>query len=1143
MNDAAPIADADQRDRALDPQNSFIVQAPAGSGKTELLTQRYLRLLACVNAPEEVVAITFTNKAAGEMAERVLKALQRGRDDTPPESSHERTTWDLARAVIARDAEHGWDIEANPRRLRIQTIDSLCGALTRQMPLVSRLGAAPAINEHPQPLYLEAARNTLAELEADRQWSAPIAKLLEHLDNALPRVEELVAAMLAKRDQWLRHVADPENPRLSREQLEAALEHLVTDALANLSQVMPRDDAGEIVTLLRYAGANLAQSKPAHPIAACAELDTIPGSNAADLETWQAVAELLLTQANGWRKSANANLGFPARSGTKDPEEQQRRDNQKQRLAELIARLCEVPGLTEALADARELPPVRYSPAQWELVEALVQLLPMAAAQLRLVFREHGEVDFTEVAQSAVRALGEPQAPTDLTLSLDYRIRHLLVDEFQDTSLSQYELLRRLTAGWQPDDGRTFFAVGDPMQSIYRFREAEVGLFLNARHAGLGDVRLESLRLSVNFRSQAGIVEWVNDAFAKVLPTEEDIAAGAVPFAPSKAIHAAGRGDAVVVHPQASASRANEAQQVVALINEARAENPEGRVAILVRSRTHVADIVAALKQAGVRFQAVDIERLTGRQAVQDLYALTRALLHPADRAAWLAVLRAPWCGLSLADLHQLAASERDAAVWNLVNDPTLTATLSPDGQKRLARMRGVLGSAIDERRRRSLRRWVEGVWLALGGPATVADPVDIEDALVYLKLIEGLEEAGDLESFATLEEQLGELYALPDTGAGDAVQVMTVHKAKGLEFDTVIVPGLGRSPRSDDTRLLRWLERPHANHTDLLLAPVRAVGGEDDTIYKYLSKLDAQRGRHEDGRLLYVAATRAIRRLHLLGHTTLKNGDDGVTAQDPAGRSLLSVLWPAVQHTFRQYAESVDPATLEGDSDNGQPNYMGVQELERLTENWSLPAALQTVTWQRIGGELPETTKEAVEFEWAGEAAAHAGTVVHATLLRIAREGADKWNKQRVDGLRGHFRAHLARLGVPETELDDATDRVCAAIEQTLADERGRWILDPSHPGAHSEYALSGLDGTLLVNVTLDRTFVDADGVRWIVDYKVGAHTGGDVEEFLDREQERYKNQLDRYGRLMRQMDDRPVRLGLYFPLLRGWREWAAGR
>src|SRR3970040_585313 len=128
---AAAIPDLAARRRALDPACSFIVQAPAGSGKTELLIQRYLRLLACVEHPEEIVAITFTRKAAREMRERVLDAVEDPRAAKAPASAHERTTLELAAAALARDTEAGWGVTANPARLRLQTIDSVCAALTR----------------------------------------------------------------------------------------------------------------------------------------------------------------------------------------------------------------------------------------------------------------------------------------------------------------------------------------------------------------------------------------------------------------------------------------------------------------------------------------------------------------------------------------------------------------------------------------------------------------------------------------------------------------------------------------------------------------------------------------------------------------------------------------------------------------------------------------------------------------------------------------------------------------------------------------------------------------------------------------------------------------------------------------------------
>ena len=178
---------------------------------------------------------------------------------------------------------------------------------------------------------------------------------------------------------------------------------------------------------------------------------------------------MLLTDKDGWRARLTKTEGFPAGKPG---------EPWKLRATALMASLGE--DFREALGDMRRLPPPRYSEAQWEALAAIGNLLPHALAQLKVVCQARGQVDFTEVAQAALRALGDDDAPTDLALALDYRIRHLLVDEFQDTSITQFELLARLTAGWEPGDGRTLFVVGDPMQSIYRFREAEVGVFLRA---------------------------------------------------------------------------------------------------------------------------------------------------------------------------------------------------------------------------------------------------------------------------------------------------------------------------------------------------------------------------------------------------------------------------------------------------------------------------------------------------------------------------------------------------------------------------------------------------------------------------------------------------------------------------------------
>ncbi len=995
-------ADQKQRDLALEPSRSFIVQAPAGSGKTELLVRRYLKLLGCVKQPESIVAITFTRKAASEMKRRVLAALQ--------------DNLTLAPGILE-----------NPSRLRIQTIDSFCFSLARQMPLLSGFGAQPALIDDASELHRSAARATLAQLDSGQPWAASIERLLRHLDNNFARIEELLMDMLGKRDQWLRLIYRG----FDRAELEAALQASISHRLAGVRAAFIHGFEAEL-----------------------------PGDD--DLATWQELAKKYLTADGDFRKNLEKKLNVS-------------RDD------------ADIQRFSAHLHSVRSLPAAKYTDEQWDVLTALVDLLKVANAQLRLVFQQAGQVDFTEVSQAALRALGTAESPTDLAYSLDYRIQHLLVDEFQDTSFSQYALLERLTAGWQAGDERSLFLVGDPMQSIYRFREADVGLFLRTRKSGLGDLQLTPLTLSVNFRSQRNIVEWVNQAFPSILAEAEDADTGAVTYSPSVAHHVALEGAAVQVHPFCERQDEAEAERVLQIVREAK---EAGRTAILVRAKSHAVKIAHRLTEAGVRFRAVELESLGERQVILDLLSLTRAMLNPADRTAWLAVLRAPWCGMTLAQLLAVPAN---------------AVTAAPE----------VLREAIENRGRTPLRRWVEETWIALGGPACVQSETDLEDSDAYFELLETHAQGAEIGDPALFQKRLEKLFAKPDVAADDSVQIMTMHKSKGLQFETVILPGLGRKPGSDSTKLLTWLE----TGGKLLVAPIKETGEKDEAIADYIRSIEKQKSKLEIARLLYVAATRAKSTLHLLGYVNDKGKADGA--------SLLNYLWSAVGDAFA----GVQPAPVAMDE---------VREpvaVRKLAEGWRVPDPPPAVEWGAehtalVAEEVPPT------FDWASDTLRHAGTVVHRMMQRIAREGIDAWSAESVEAERPYFLAALATLGVPPAEISDAADRVAQALTMTLDEKRGRWALS-QHQEAESEYALTGFVDGKLFSGTVDRTFVDA-GIRWIVDFKTSAHEGGGLDEFLDEQQRRYRRQLDRYAVLIGELDERPIRLGLYFPLLGGWREWS---
>ncbi len=1160
MTDFKLTPDAEQRYQALDPAQSFIVQAPAGSGKTALLIQRYLRLLACVDMPEEVVAITFTRKAAAEMRTRVLAEFEIACNPTKEvRTSHEKLNQELAAAVLLRDQQAGWHLSEHPERLQIQTIDSLCASLTRQMPLLSEFGAQPETIEDATNFYLKAVRASLESMQQDHAIADDVEQLLEHLDNDVGRLESLLTGMLARRDHWLRHIHNR-----TRQELEKSLQKLRYRALQYVSLQFPNLLENELLDLLHYAAANLISDDRESPIIFFNQIDNI---TPADIEYWYGVAELLLTREGSWRKKISINEGFP--SGDSKIEKSVARV-WKNRWSALITTLGSEEIFRQALQDIRLLPPVNYTDQQWRILGAITRLLPYAVAQLKIIFQASGFVDFSEVTQRALLALGDSEFPTDLALALDYRIQHLLIDEFQDTSISQFKLIEKLIAGWEVGDGRSLFVVGDPMQSIYRFREAEVGLFLQARNSGIGQLILQPITLSANFRSQQGIIDWVNETFAQIMPDCEEIQSGAVVFTPSAAVHPKLTEAAVRVYPLFDRNQVAEARQIVEIIKQTRLDYPSGTIAILVRNRSHLQAIVPKLKESDLRFRAIDIELLHYKPVVQDLLILTRALINLMDQIAWSALLRAPWCGLLLKDIDALfkAGNEqkgkncdttaKEIVIWRLIYDKNCWRYISADAKMRLERLRETLIPCIFHRQRQSLRMTVEAVWQVLGGPGCI-NPVGKNkseiatiwgDAMIFLNYLERQEEVGTIRDLASFEKGLNTLYASHDLIVDDSLQIMTIHKAKGLEFDTVIIPGLGREQRRSDKQLLRWMEQPldcigvghKLVNPELLLAPIQETGLSSDPIYRWMEKIECDKEQHEADRLLYVAATRARKFLHLLGDVCLvENEEREYIPKKPAASSLLNKLWPTVQSIYYEAAEKNsinDNLKLENKDFEVIVGDINNQGIYRLKEGWTLPDAPKSMAWK----EVYEAKKilEAIEFSWAGEMARHVGNVVHRWLRKIAEDELRGWDAVRIQMMRSCFKQNLLADGMSgdDKEVENAIDRVILALINAISDERGQWILRDQQD-AKNELKIVGIVDNKLMSCVIDRTFNDSTGIRWIIDYKTSSHEGSDIQNFLNCEQIRYQEQLNCYAKMMRQIDSRPIKLGIYLPLIKGWREW----
>lgn len=1171
--------DHDARLKALDTSRSFLVQAPAGSGKTELLAQRFLALLAIVDDPGQVLAITFTRAATAEMQLRILRKLEQARQGHPEA---------LPEAVDAlRNADsRGWRILERPQQLNIQTIDSLCLRVARQLPITTQLGETLQPVDDASALYKRAARRLMNKLGGEDVYlNHALTELLKTRDNNVAECERLIAEMLATRDHWqhtfvMHGSVDWYEVRQS---LELPFRNEIRRTLARARELLAAHSeiSNEVLALAVYA-CDCGNSK----VKLLADAPRLPLATEEFLGHWQCWCEFLLTREGEWRKQVSVREGFPPAN-----------PRMKNRMRAVLKQVAELDGMLQLLRDIRELPPPTYEDQEWQLLKQLFTALRYAADELKEVFREAGRVDFPELGIAARRIL-QLDAPESR-----FELRHLLVDEFQDTSRKQHELVEAIIRDWQPGDGRTCFLVGDPMQSIYMFRQAEVELFKLVSQRGIktdyGWLRPDTLRLTTNFRSSSAVVNPLNSIFEKVFPDGRPELTSSVPFQPGAAsrmvdstsevhIHANFRNElereagetedelAATQETEYRRAEQDETRQITELIKSllsarpTRVRNTSYTIAVLGRAKRHLFDVARALREEDIRYRAVELETLHERQEVLDLRSLTHALLHPMDRVAWLSIFRAPWCGLELRDLHRLCGTDSNPKPQTALLEEARERLSELDDEPRMRAQRTltVLEAALRMHyQQSSLSAWVERTWHTLGGPACL-DAAGHENALAYFRLLDELALDGIDASGPELEQRLTSLFASPDprTNDRDGVQLMTIHKAKGLGFDVVIVPGLEREDAKESSSLIKFFERTTQQSNELLVAPIGNKGEDNSRLCAWLQKQINHREAEERKRLLYVACTRAADEVHLFGTATVKQGDIV-----PGGtKSLLSTGWVALEETFqRQWqakiarekviempaaASGTGPGIVQLAAAASSAKSYAPNLLRRLPLNWYGAHAEQNTL--KAEDRRPTDMRGPDGFSHRPEVSGERrvlGTVVHALLEEIAHHGPAE-NRPEADAiainrLKSMATSLLRNAGLPTHAMENLRLQAIDAVLAALEDDHGRWIL-ARHSGATSETAWTGLLNGAISTIRVDRTFwagpeplAEGHDHLWIVDYKTAQYRGSDVEDFFAAERLVYSGQLENYCQMMRKInrEEFPVRLGLYYPFMRRLIWWAA--
>jgi ATP-dependent helicase/nuclease subunit A len=1094
MSDHLP-PDQAERERALDININALAIAPAGSGKTSLLVARALKCLAVSREPEEVVAITFTNKAAAEIRARLVQALQLATEPLAADAAaHTRLLHTLARRVLEHAQSRGWQLLENPNRLRALTIDALNAELAARLPLLSGLGGPSAMTEDSRGLFAEAIQSLFAELEdpnlpmEDRE---ALALVLRGEDNRLDRLLEPLTGMLDKREQWLGEILSQSEPAQDARLLGA----LVQSRLRALDQLLDMSSRHSLITLLQ------AGSAQSDLLAWAAQLKEWPQAEAANLGHWRQLAACLVTGQGTLRKRITRNEGFlPKQSYTED--------------MKTLLRNLEADPRKEAIEAACMVvincPDADYPEHLRRQRDALARVLLRLSAHLRVIFSQRGEADFTEVAMAALKAVSGEGGYSEALDRADTRVRHLLVDEMQDTSESQVELLRQLTSGWTPSDGHSLFMVGDPQQSIYAFRKAEVRLFLQLWNTQkLGDVELERIQLSTNFRSQPPLIDWFNHSFGAIFPPVSDVYAGAVAYNPCAAPQAVTEKTGIVpvsIHACANDDGEDEATAVADHAARLLQQAP-GTIAILARSRAQLRQTLAELRRRNLSYSCQDIDLLQDVPAVRDYLYLLRALWHAEDRLAWAVVLRSPLVGMSYPDLLLLSqGAPRLSWPEKIQRAQASDPGLSAEGRQRLQRFSSALAAAEqDPLLYGDLPARSEGLWHALGGPACVTrqELTDVQRAMQHARSAAA---SGEIESLASLERSLTQLYAAPSDGL---IQVMTAHKSKGLEFDHVLLVGCGSSTRREDQPALHYHRTPEG----VLLVPQPPASlHEDDParrLYAFVQGLHRQAANNELLRLLYVCCTRARRTLGLFMQLDLKDEES-----QPRAGSFARLLWPVIK------AECGVPGAATAAAE--KPQLLQAPLSPRLPLDYRFladdpafrPRERRSLRPSEAALEAQETKPQEGDLY-----AQLVGVMYHEAMRRMARDGLEVWRdggRSRSTAMASGFR----HLGLPEPQVAAAVAHVLRLLDSTLASAHVDWMLAP-RDWARTEYVLAGYREGQWISAIIDRCFED-DGAVWVIDYKTSTETA----EVARRQ---HGEQLRLYAELLAELRGGPVHAALF--------------
>jgi len=530
------------------------------------------------------------------------------------------------------------------------------------------------------------------------------------------------------------------------------------------------------------------------------------------------------------------------------------------------------------------------------------------------------------------------------------------------------------------------------------------------------------------------------------------------------------------------------------------------------------------LKREAVAYQAIEIDRLTDLPEIIDMLSLSRALCHKNDKAAWLALLRSPLVGLTWNEILVLLKGDKDKSIWELLHEKQRIKSLSENSQLLLSNFREIIAQFTEVGNMAFLRDRVEKVWYRLKGPALLKSPEQLENIKRYLDVLGEIEVGGSLEDPLELEELIDNIRVSSSPNKEARIQVMTIHKAKGLEFDHVILPSLGRITRPSEKTVLNWLENP-INENAILISPIGSA--ENDKLHSYIQNSIKESEALELDRLLYVAFTRASRSLDVIGNVKVKNEDNNLFLMSPSKSSLLYRLWNFVEANFQREAKyqfNKNDKIIEV-----RKKYL-IPTLKRINKNYQIPIDKSPIVLDSLSLDLNTEKSDLIEFSWAGESAKQAGIIVHRWIHKFSLE------KQipAISDLPSYMdiSKNWARNNyVKEGQLTDVINRAEETLINIIEDKDNHWFIIGN---GFSELPLTGIWNKRCYSVIIDRINIDAKENHWLIDYKTGTHRGGNVNKFINDEVVRYQGQLEKYATIYKNYSGIMPTVALYFPNLK---------